>query len=181
MLSNYEWVIMVFTVFTVFRLLTDFVCLYNYEFWLSLCKIVRSSVILLLPLFISFDVKFLWVNQRYRLLLLVDDGCYHLTSLILWYVLLNYLHKILHINYYVSPSSNTDIFIVLQEILHLLFLIHVYVFLLCKSRLIMIGTSIIYTFSNGRGIPNYILWSSPLNWQWLPFRKLEFFLSFCFM
>ena len=27
-----------------------FVCLYNYEFWLSLCKIVRSSVILLLPL-----------------------------------------------------------------------------------------------------------------------------------
>jgi hypothetical protein len=32
-------------------LLTDFVCLYTYEFWLSLCKIVRSSVILLLPLF----------------------------------------------------------------------------------------------------------------------------------
>jgi hypothetical protein len=31
--------------------LTDFVCLYNYEFGLSLCKIVRSSVILLLPLF----------------------------------------------------------------------------------------------------------------------------------
>jgi hypothetical protein len=39
-------------VFTVFRLLTDFVCLYNYEFWLSLCKSVRSSVILLLPLFL---------------------------------------------------------------------------------------------------------------------------------
>ena len=39
------------SVFTVFRLLTDFVCLYNYEFGLSLCKIVRSSVILLLPLF----------------------------------------------------------------------------------------------------------------------------------
>ena len=34
-----------------FRLLTDFVCLYNYEFWLSLCKIVQSSIILLLPLF----------------------------------------------------------------------------------------------------------------------------------
>ena len=32
--------------------LTDFVCLYNYEFGLSLCKIVRSSVILLLPLFV---------------------------------------------------------------------------------------------------------------------------------
>ena len=40
-------------VFTVFRLLTDFVCLYNYEFWLSLCKIVLSSVILLLHLFVS--------------------------------------------------------------------------------------------------------------------------------
>ena len=40
----------VITVFTVFRLLTDFVCLNTYEFWLSLCKIVRSSVILLLPL-----------------------------------------------------------------------------------------------------------------------------------
>jgi hypothetical protein len=40
----------VITVFKVFRLLTDFVCLYTYEFWLSLCKIVRSSVILLLPL-----------------------------------------------------------------------------------------------------------------------------------
>jgi hypothetical protein len=32
-------------------LLTDFACLYNYEFWLSLCKIVRSSLILELPLF----------------------------------------------------------------------------------------------------------------------------------
>ena len=40
----------VITVFSVFRLLTDFVCLYTYEFWLSLWKIVRSSVILLLPL-----------------------------------------------------------------------------------------------------------------------------------
>jgi hypothetical protein len=34
-------------------LLTDFVCLYTYEFCLSLCKIVRSSVILLLPLLAS--------------------------------------------------------------------------------------------------------------------------------
>jgi hypothetical protein len=31
--------------------LTDFVCLYNYEFGLSLFKIVRSSVIFLLSLF----------------------------------------------------------------------------------------------------------------------------------
>ena len=53
--SNLSWFqVRVITVFTVFRLLTDFVCLYNYEFWLSLCKIVRSSVILLLPLFIYY-------------------------------------------------------------------------------------------------------------------------------
>ena len=38
-------------VLTVFRLLTDFVCLYTFEFLLSICKIVQSSVILLLPLF----------------------------------------------------------------------------------------------------------------------------------
>jgi hypothetical protein len=47
---------MVITVFTVFRLLTDFVCLNTYEFWLSLCKIVRSLVILLLPLFSAHDM-----------------------------------------------------------------------------------------------------------------------------
>jgi hypothetical protein len=39
----------VITGFTVFRFLTDFVCLYTYEFLFPLCKIVRSSVILLLP------------------------------------------------------------------------------------------------------------------------------------
>ena len=50
-LSKYLYQVRVITVFTVFRLLTDFVCLYAYEFWLSLCKIVRSSLILLLPLF----------------------------------------------------------------------------------------------------------------------------------
>jgi hypothetical protein len=44
-------------VFTVFRLLTDFVCLYNYEFGISLCKIVRSSVILLLPLFMKVSTE----------------------------------------------------------------------------------------------------------------------------
>jgi hypothetical protein len=38
---------------SVFRLLTDFICLYTYEFCLSLCKIVWSSVILLLPLFVK--------------------------------------------------------------------------------------------------------------------------------
>jgi hypothetical protein len=40
----------VLTVFPVFRLLTNFVCLYTYEFWLSLWKIVRSWEMLLLPL-----------------------------------------------------------------------------------------------------------------------------------
>jgi hypothetical protein len=56
----------VITVFTVFRLLTDFVCLYTYEFWLSLCKIIRSSVILLLPLFsnILLFVALLWMLQQ---------------------------------------------------------------------------------------------------------------------
>jgi hypothetical protein len=49
MLDRISHQVRVITVFTVFRLLTDFVCLYNYEFWLSLCKIARSSVILLLP------------------------------------------------------------------------------------------------------------------------------------
>ena len=57
-LYNYWIWVRVITVFTVFRLLTDFVCLYNYEFWLSLCKIVRSSVILLLPLFMVFNATF---------------------------------------------------------------------------------------------------------------------------
>ena len=46
------------SLFLFIRLLTDFVCLYNYEFGLSLCKIVRSSVILLLPLFIIYLVKY---------------------------------------------------------------------------------------------------------------------------
>ena len=43
-----------------FGLLTDFVCLYTYEFWLSLCKIVRSWVILLLPLLDLSQIKYIW-------------------------------------------------------------------------------------------------------------------------
>jgi hypothetical protein len=65
----------VITVFTVFRLLTDFVCLYNYEFLLSLCKIARSSVIFLLPLFKGDKSKIhyfpLMLMQRN------DDTCIH--------------------------------------------------------------------------------------------------------
>ena len=38
-----------------YLMLTDLVCLYTYEFWLSLYKIIRSSVILLLPLSSTFD------------------------------------------------------------------------------------------------------------------------------
>ena len=46
----------IFHTSVIFRLLTDFVCLYTYEFWLSLCKIVRSSVILLLPLLLEITL-----------------------------------------------------------------------------------------------------------------------------
>ena len=53
--------------FPVFRLSTDFVCLLTYEFCLSLGKIARYSVILLLPLFspkdfifLGFPVSWLW-------------------------------------------------------------------------------------------------------------------------
>jgi hypothetical protein len=62
---------------------TDFVCLYNYEFWLSLCKIVRSSVILLLPLFLmniaeillkltlnSLIFLVIWINHNIKVVLL---------------------------------------------------------------------------------------------------------------
>ena len=59
----------VITVFTVFRLLTDFVCLHNYEFWLSLCKIVRSSVIWLLPLFSTYIYLFQKICPRLALLI----------------------------------------------------------------------------------------------------------------
>jgi hypothetical protein len=67
--------------FTVFRLLTDFVCLYNYEFWLSLCKIVRSSVILLLPLFTKTDIIIVLVGLLLLMIFLhiltqPCSGCY---------------------------------------------------------------------------------------------------------
>jgi hypothetical protein len=42
----------IYLYYSVFRLLTDFFCLLTYEFCLSLWKIARCSVILLLPLFI---------------------------------------------------------------------------------------------------------------------------------
>ena len=59
--GNFEpYQVRVITVFTVFRLLTDFVCLYTYEFWLSLCKIARSSIIFFITLiYIYMYVVFL--------------------------------------------------------------------------------------------------------------------------
>jgi hypothetical protein len=51
----------------IWKIQTDFVCLYNYEFWLSLCKIVRSSVILLLPLWYGqYGRKASWIVKRYE-------------------------------------------------------------------------------------------------------------------
>jgi hypothetical protein len=50
---------------TVFRLLTDFVCLYNYEFWLSLCKIVRSSVIYFFCFFFCYYLYWTIVIIQY--------------------------------------------------------------------------------------------------------------------
>ena len=66
----------VITVFTVFRLLTDFVCLYTYEFWLPLWKIVRSSVILLLPILIYG----LWLPLWYLQTFLVTDNQFVITT-----------------------------------------------------------------------------------------------------
>jgi len=57
-------------VFPVFRLLTDFVCLLTYEFSLSLWKIARCSVILLLP-FICIEYTSVWV----RTLLVIGTDC----------------------------------------------------------------------------------------------------------
>ena len=50
----YLYQVSIIAVFPVFRLLTDFICLLTYEFCLSLWKIARCSVILLLPLFIEY-------------------------------------------------------------------------------------------------------------------------------
>jgi hypothetical protein len=62
--------------------LTDFVCLYNYEFWLSLCKIVRSSVILLLPLFHHRDAWYLHTDIIWSKLSTDIKELYHCS---VWY------------------------------------------------------------------------------------------------
>ena len=55
---------MAIAVFPVFWLLTDFVCLLIYEFCLSLWKIARCSVILLLPLFAMALIEVTGFNSR---------------------------------------------------------------------------------------------------------------------
>jgi len=52
------------------RLLTDFVCLLNYEFWLSLWKIALCSVMLLLPLFNT-----VWLSCWGHLIILLQKLC----------------------------------------------------------------------------------------------------------
>ena len=90
------------------HLLLSVICLYNYEFWLSLCKIVRSSVILLLPLSTSRWIPIsiaqsLFVSLCFTLSTRVTECPYqlpsHFSSL---YVLLS-VHKSLnaHINFIV--------------------------------------------------------------------------------
>jgi hypothetical protein len=75
----------VITVFTVFRLLTDFFCLYTYEFWLSFCKIVRSSIIcdypysqyFCCPSFIADRFFVRWIDNSF--VEEVDDPAMHLS------------------------------------------------------------------------------------------------------
>jgi hypothetical protein len=54
-------------------MLTDLVCLYTYEFWLSLCKIVRNSVILLLPLLSSKSLLIISINWHWTI---ISTACY---------------------------------------------------------------------------------------------------------
>ena len=54
-------------------MLTDLVCLYTYEFWLSLCKIVRSSVILLLPLLSSKSLLIISIKWHWTI---ISTACY---------------------------------------------------------------------------------------------------------
>ena len=61
--------------FDVFRLMTDFFCLYTYEFWFSLCKIARSSVILLLLLFTIRCEKYI-TAKTFTWLYELDGECF---------------------------------------------------------------------------------------------------------
>ena len=74
-----------------------FVCLYNYEFWLSLFKIVRSSVILLLPLL--FCSIFDFTNS-------VVDHCMSFCPYFFWLLYCLSFDLRLLITPLVSPSSS---------------------------------------------------------------------------
>jgi hypothetical protein len=58
----------VITVFTVFRLLTDFVCLYNYEFWLSLCKCYINKLLCVFDFFLKHGNNWLCSKETTSLL-----------------------------------------------------------------------------------------------------------------
>jgi hypothetical protein len=58
--------------FPSFRLLTDFVCLYTYEFWLFPWKISWISVMLLLPLFIYICYKNLFSYEFMTTVLFIN-------------------------------------------------------------------------------------------------------------
>jgi hypothetical protein len=92
------------TIFTVFRLLTDFVCLYNYEFWLSLCKIVGVRKFCYCP--------YLWLLTQHVLLCYYHLSIYYCVAtnstcntllLLTQHVLL--CHYYLNIYYFVTTNS----------------------------------------------------------------------------
>jgi hypothetical protein len=70
----------VIAVFPIFRLLTDFVCVLTYEFCLSLWKIARCSVVLLLPLFMIIHTEdfHIWPDSGFPIFLSIlsvpDEG-----------------------------------------------------------------------------------------------------------
>jgi prepilin signal peptidase PulO-like enzyme (type II secretory pathway) len=93
--------------FSIFQLLTDFVCLYTYEFWLSLCKIARSSVILLLPLFTLASCSTLH-NFYYPLFFVDPIKCQRRggATFLRRYIFINVVQWILQSLHLVSSSPN---------------------------------------------------------------------------
>ena len=80
------------------QLYNDFVCLYTYEFWLSLCKIVRSSIILLLPFLTLYIVNLVVSYMFFLFCFLLNMMSFQLQVLIIRFVYLDW-------SYYAVPSS----------------------------------------------------------------------------